>query len=412
MNAYSTKRLTISFNKVFWANVFMILALPLHSTNNLLKFVTLFNNLTIFHLIFVLLFFIQIFSLISKKQKITKKYIPSLILLLFIIIGLLVGRSNGNTNNMMYADGLYYILTFLIMFIYQSNRIKKKSFYELLVFTSKAAICSCILSLIMYFTKNLLFWGLVSFNGGRYFGGNLSLLIVVIPFLLYRYIYDKNLSFIRLVVYCFVSLYCLVLAQSRAAFIMIALSIILIFLLKSGFKQNRSEFLKKSLFVIILLVFVYFFLSSGLDVVSRLLGTDIENSFGTLSYRSYLYIGYISMIMDSLIGYGLGTKMYFYDSNLTIMLKTETFAVDSSIITVGYKFGPIAMALLVMMMVYILWVALKNASETKRAFYIFFAFTVSLFMFSTMIITAQTIHTYTIVAFFAVLFSCAQYEYY
>ena len=190
-------RIIFNYSTVFWASIFLLLALPLHSSNNILSYLTLFNNFTIFHAVLLVLSIILFVELILQRERIDKRFIVPSFFLLSIFISFVIGiKAEYNTASVL-ADFCYYLLAGLILFVYQSSRVVKKSLHEILVFASKAMNVSCCISLLMYFTRNFSFWGLVSFNDGRYFGGNLSLLIVTVPYSFYCYLHGKDISLKR-----------------------------------------------------------------------------------------------------------------------------------------------------------------------------------------------------------------------
>lgn len=58
-------------------------------------------------------------------------------------------------------------------------------------YTFKALTINLIIYAIMYTTQGLYFWGLQSYNGGRFGGGYLSLLAVTVIYAVYDYFMSK-----------------------------------------------------------------------------------------------------------------------------------------------------------------------------------------------------------------------------
>lgn len=404
------KKSIISYNSLFWLTCFLLLALPLHSSNKILSYLTLFNNFTIFHAAFLVLSLFLIAGFIFQREKITKYYIFPCFFLIVIFISFIVGLGQNYNPADTLADFCYYFLTGLILFSYQSSRVKKKNIHELMLFSNKAITVSCCISLLMFFTKDFSFWGLVSFNGGRYFGGNLSLLIVTIPYLYYCYLHKKGISFKKLLFSTSVGLSCMILSQSRASFFMIALSCAIILIIDLFKNQTKDTLAKKICSIILIAIFVAIFFSLDLPVVKRLLGNDTTDSYGTLSFRTYLYQGYLPEIANSLFGKGFGAPMFFYNENLQIAIWTETLAVDSTFITAGYKGGIILLLCYAIMFLSVCSHQIRMYFVSKNMNYLAFLIVFILFFVSTSIITAQTIHTFTINAFLALSFASSRKE--
>ena len=134
------------------------------------------------------------------------------------------------------------------------------------------------------------------------------------------------------------------------------------------------------------------------------MGSDVENSYNTLLFRTYLYQGYFPTILKSVFGKGIGAPMYFYNEELRLATWTETLAVDSTLVTVGYKGGLLLLLIYSFMIFFIIFAQIKMYVLTKKIDFLVLLIVFAMFLFSTCIITAQTIHTFTINAFFVLIF--------
>jgi hypothetical protein len=340
----------------------------------------------------------------ASKGKIKKSSTWAMITLFSVGFGIATfnGLFGTNPTRSVLGDGGMYLLAFCILFCLCSTNVKGKSLPEFLDFLYKATFFSCAMSMLMYLTRDLSVWGIISYNSGRYFGGYLSLLIFTVPYVLYRYLCLKNIKILHMIVYYILAFSCLALAQSRTAFFAIGLGFVSV--LTVSIYKIKSKTLKKVLVMMVLVVLaVVIFLNSNLDVVGRLLSTNLRDRGETTFARVYLYQYYIPEILKDPIGKGFGETMYFVSRSMKLQGDTGTYVVDCAYITAGYKGGWILLLVYILASLIPLIKTMKAYFKTNDWLYMLFAVFWLLYIFTTALITGQIIHTIATLTLFWVI---------
>ena len=388
MNRKKTK---VNINTVFWTICFLMLALPLHTSNAILSYLSITGSVSIFHLIMLLLALLVVLSF-NGKSKLNLSFAVNMIFALGIGIATIIGMMSNNPINSVLGDGGMYLLSFCLLICLCSKKVKGKTLPQFLNFLYRATFFSCAMSMLMYLTRSLSIWGMTSYNSGRYFGGYLSLLIVTIPYVLYRYLYLKNMKLSHMLVYYVLAFSCLALAQSRTAFFAIGIGAVLAVI--AGSKKMKSQvFMRILLISVVGFGVVAVFLNSSMDVVNRLLATNLQDRNETSFARIYLYLYYIPLILRAPIGKGFGETMYFVSRSMMLQGDTGTYTVDCAYITAGYKGGWCLLLVYIVATLIPLFRAIKNYRITKDRLYMLFAAVWFFYVFATAIITGQIIHT-------------------
>lgn len=400
-------KIRLNVSSIFWGTCFIALCLPLHASNALLSYLSISGSITIFHLIFlVIAFYIFLISL-SRSKKSVKTTLINFLFFIFIVLGYIIGFKNGTASNSIIGDGSSYLLAFTVLYCISNRKIKEKNLPDLLEFLTKATFISCLISIIMFLTPGFSLWRFYSYNNGRYFGGYLSLLIFTMPFALYKYINENKTGIVKLAVYELLGFICIFLSQTRTILVFAFLGLILVLLL-----GNNKKAMSFSSFVRILIVFIIITVgtvillnSSNLDIISRLENTNLTSSDETIFARIYIYQYYFSQIFKNFWGVGFGKPMYFITKHMRIMITSDvtSYTVDSALMTAGYKGGVCFLIFYVFASILPLYTLLKKFINTKNRLYFIYSIIWGFFVFQTVFITAQIIHTIATLIFFWII---------
>ena len=185
----------INYNNLFWIIFFVMIALPLHASNKLISYLSITGMVSIFH---VLLggMLIYAFAVAIKSHKISIGKSSILIYLLGLaLIGTFVnGIKNhpANINNVI-GDFTMYFLSYSILCITNSRIFKNVDLRWFLKATFYAMTICLTINVLMYVTSGFSFWGVSKFNGGRFGGGYVSLIVVTVLYGLYDFLYEKTI---------------------------------------------------------------------------------------------------------------------------------------------------------------------------------------------------------------------------
>lgn len=388
-----------SYSEICWSVIFIMMALPLHASNKILKYLSISGMISIFHLALVLLIILGWYGARVGIIKINKRSGLILLFVIAFIWAMVTGVIRNNELRNVIGDSSMYLLAFAVFCLVSSPKTKALSLQDFLYLTYKAITISCVLSLIMYITRSWSFWGMQSFNGGRYFGGYLSLLAVTIPYAVYDYFYIKKIKIVHLIFHIGVALFCIMLAQSRTVVFSITIGVLAVLIF--GHKNLSLNSIAKFLGIIVIgLITVVILINSDSALMDRLLSTDLDNTSETTYARLYLYRYYVPSIFHQIMGFGFGGKMYFMTPQLNIIEETETYTVDSAILTAGYKGGILLLLIFLLACILPVLFSLSRYKKTKDIFYFCFGIWFMLLVFATVLITGQIIHTFAVLTFF------------
>jgi len=354
--------------------------------------------ISIFHVIMI---FLSIYYISKGGFRTGHRWLnPIVTIFLFsIAIGVLMGLKNVNQISNVFGDGGMYLLALMVLVCASSKRVRQISINEFLLLTYKASSIMLFVCLIMYLTRSLSFWKMISFNGGRYFGGFLSILIITLPYGVYNHIHLRNIRLWSLAIHVLLGFFCMIIAQSRATIIASVLGVI--FVLYFG---SRKISVKNIIQIIILstiaILGLSFLMRSSFDVIGRILSTDFSNRSETLYARLYLYQYYISQISSNPLGKGFGSIMYFLTPQLSLMTDTGTYTIDAALMAAGYKGGWLMCFVYAFSMITEIVVMVKLFRKTHDKVYLVMLVSQVLFIASTGLITGQIIHTYTPLVYF------------
>jgi hypothetical protein len=245
----------------------------------------------------------------------------------------------------------------------------------------------------MYFTRDLAFWGLTSYNGGRFGGGYYSVLIISVVYGFYDFMSDKRISRVEFFAHIIMAVFCSVLAQSRTHVILCVVGCALALFFHQG-KLSANYLLRVLIVFIVGVVGICIFLNSDNALVSRILSMDISSKTETTASRVYTWTYYWRKICANPIGTGFGEIMYFINPSLTIAASTATYYIDNAFACVMYK-GGFLLGVFYFAPMFATGIKLVSAwRKTKSKFYLMIAAMYAMFLFSTTVLTSQTIHTY------------------
>lgn len=174
----------INYNNLFWITFFVMIALPLHASNRLISYLSVTGMVSIFHVLLGgMLIYAFVVAIKSHRISIAKNSLLIYIFGFSLIVTLIRGIENhsGNINNVI-GDFSMYFLSYAILSIINSRLFESVDLRCFLRLTFYAMTICLTINVLMYTTSGFSFWGVSTFNGGR-FGGGMFLLSLSLSYM-------------------------------------------------------------------------------------------------------------------------------------------------------------------------------------------------------------------------------------
>lgn len=394
----NTKR--VDYNRVFWLLYCIMIALPLHASNKLLSYLSITGMVSIFHVVFGVMM-LYLFAVVIRSQKI---HIGGTKLLIyaygvFLVLALVNGfrRHSGNINSVI-GDFVMYFLSFAILCVTNSRLFVPVDLRWFLRKTFDALTVCLTINVLMYLTAGFGFWGVTSFNNGRFGGGYISLIVVTVLYGVYDFLYEKTINnklFIYHIVFAIISS---LLAQSRTHIILCAAGCIIL-MIPLWKKTSKRVLFRIFIALIVAIIGAALFLRGDSDLVQRLLSMDVTSKNETTASRVITWNFYWRLIKANPSGTGFGEIMYFINPSMTYAIDTATYYVDNAVAVVLYKGGWIFGCLYFAFIIKTVFLNLKYSKENGDRLYLLASLIMIMLVVSTMIMTSQAIHTYAVNVF-------------
>lgn len=390
----------INYNNLFWITFFVMIALPLHASNRLISYLSVTGMVSIFHVLLGgMLIYAFAVAIKSHRISIAKNSLLIYIFGFSLIVTLIRGVENhsGNINNVI-GDFSMYFLSYAILSIINSRLFESVDLRCFLRLTFYAMTICLTINVLMYTTSGFSFWGVSAFNGGRFGGGYVSLIVVTVLYGLYDFLYEKTISTKIFIYHIVLAIISSLLAQSRTHIILCAAGCILL-LIPIWNKISSTTVFKVSIVLVVVVIGSMVFLSGNSELVQRLLNMDITSNTETTASRMITWTFYWNRIRQNPMGTGFGEIMYFINPSMTYALDTATYYVDNAFAVVLYKGGWFFGVLYFM---FIFRTVYGNIIQSKRSgdkLYALVSILLFMLVVSTMLMTSQVIHTYAINTF-------------
>jgi len=390
----------INYNNLFWITFFVMIALPLHASNRLISYLSVTGMVSIFHVLLGgMLIYAFVVAIKSHRISIAKNSLLIYIFGFSLIVTLIRGIENhsGNINNVI-GDFSMYFLSYAILSIINSRLFESVDLRCFLRLTFYAMTICLTINVLMYTTSGFSFWGVSTFNGGRFGGGYVSLIVVTVLYGLYDFLYEKTISTKIFIYHIVLAIISSLLAQSRTHIILCAAGCILL-LIPIWNKISSTTVFKVSIVLVVVVIGSMVFLSGNSELVQRILNMDITSNTETTASRMITWTFYWNRIRQNPMGTGFGETMYFINPSMTYALDTATYYVDNAFAVVLYKGGWFFGVLYFM---FIFRTVYGNIIQSKRSgdkLYALVSILLFMLVVSTMLMTSQVIHTYAINAF-------------
>lgn len=390
----------INYNNLFWITFFVMIALPLHASNRLISYLSVTGMVSIFHVLLGgMLIYAFAVAIKSHRISIAKNSLLIYIFGFSLIVTLIRGIENhsGNINNVI-GDFSMYFLSYAILSIINSRLFESVDLRCFLRLTFYAMTICLTINVLMYTTSGFSFWGVSAFNGGRFGGGYVSLIVVTVLYGLYDFLYEKTISTKIFIYHIVLAIISSLLAQSRTHIILCAAGCILL-LIPIWNKISSTTVFKVSIVLVVVVIGSMAFLSGNSELVHRLLNMDITSNTETTASRMITWTFYWNRIRQNPMGTGFGEIMYFINPSMTYALDTATYYVDNAFAVVLYKGGWFFGVLYFM---FIFRTVYGNIIQSKRSgdkLYALVSILLFMLVVSTMLMTSQVIHTYAINTF-------------
>ena len=390
----------IDLNGLFWITFCIMIALPLHASNKLISYLSITGMVSGFHILLgaMLIYSITV-AIKSHKINIGKNCILIYLLGLALIGTFVNGIKNhpANINNVI-GDFSMYFLSYSILCITNSRIFKNVDLRWFLKTTFYAMTICLTINVLMYVTSSFGFWGVSKFNGGRFGGGYVSLIVVTVLYGLYDFLYEKNLNTRLFIYHIILAIISSLLAQSRTHIILCAAGCLLLLIPFWGRLSPKTLF-KLAIVLIVVMVGLVVFFSGNSELLQRLLNMDITSKTETTASRMTTWIFYWDRIKHNPSGTGFGEIMYFINPSMTYALDTATYYVDCAFAVILYKGGWIFGFLYFLFVfrsvhIYFIW-----SKKTNDNLFALTSVLLLMLVVSTMLMTAQVIHTYAINTF-------------
>lgn len=390
----------INYNNLFWITFFVMIALPLHASNRLISYLSVTGMVSIFHVLLGgMLIYAFVVAIKSHRISIAKNSLLIYIFGFSLIVTLIRGIENhsGNINNVI-GDFSMYFLSYAILSIINSRLFESVDLRCFLRLTFYAMTICLTINVLMYTTSGFSFWGVSTFNGGRFGGGYVSLIVVTVLYGLYDFLYEKTISTKIFIYHIVLAIISSLLAQSRTHIILCAAGCILL-LIPIWNKISLTTVFKVSIVLVVVVIGSMVFLSGNSELVQRILNMDITSNTETTASRMITWTFYWKRIRQNPMGTGFGETMYFINPSMTYALDTATYYVDNAFAVVLYKGGWFFGVLYFM---FIFRTVYGNIIQSKRSgdkLYALVSILLFMLVVSTMLMTSQVIHTYAINTF-------------
>lgn len=390
----------INYNNLFWITFFVMIALPLHASNRLISYLSVTGMVSIFHVLLGgMLIYAFVVAIKSHRISIAKNSLLIYIFGFSLIVTLIRGIENhsGNINNVI-GDFSMYFLSYAILSIINSRLFESVDLRCFLRLTFYAMTICLTINVLMYTTSGFSFWGVSTFNGGRFGGGYVSLIVVTVLYGLYDFLYEKTISTKIFIYHIVLAIISSLLAQSRTHIILCAAGCILL-LIPIWNKISSTTVFKVSIVLVVVVIGSMVFLSGNSELVQRILNMDITSNTETTASRMITWTFYWNRIRQNPMGTGFGETMYFINPSMTYALDTATYYVDNAFAVALYKGGWFFGVLYFM---FIFRTVYGNIIQSKRSgdkLYALVSILLFMLVVSTMLMTSQVIHAYAINAF-------------
>ena len=401
-------------NKCFWAIYFFIMSLPI-SKNNIMKYITInigHIGINMMQICIGIIFIVIVLKNYNKKRIIinTTIGIEFLILCMLYLLYLVIGIKNNGSKAISDLD--MYIFHCLLFYCTYKIVDDKDDIYKLLNITFYALTVSCSLSLVMLITNKLSFWG-ISYDGGRYGGNFITMLIVTVSYIVFLvYNREKRINKVVLIYSIIIFLITIILSQNRTNPILLAISCLIILCINIKYKLNRKIYNKLAIIIVVLIfggITIGGLASSNSDFVNRFKNISSFSQDTNIKTRTNTNKYHLNLIKEKPLGSGFGTLMPFVDSR-GIFRYEDSLNIDNTYITIARKTGIITTILYICIILSPIILLIKIYQVKKDNIYISSIVFYSMLIIAGSIMTSQSIHSYAVSSFIWVFISLVNVE--
>ena len=394
------KKIRLDVNSAFWILYFWMIALPLHASNKILTYLSVTGKISVFHIALALIcVYLLLLNIQNGIRHLTKQKIIIIAMGVGLLVSTVIGfKDRSHIFNNVIGDAVMYYMSYAILLITTSRYFEIKSPKWILRTTFNALTINLIINVVMYFTKSWSFWGIYSYNGGRFGGGYLSLLVASVIYGIYDYLYEKSIKTPHLILHIGLALFCSMLAQSRTHVILCFIGCLVLFIPLQK-RMSKSYFIRVAVIAVIGVVGVAALLNGNSELIQRILNMDVTSDTETTASRVITWTYYWRLIKQTPLGTGFGEILYFINPSMTRAMATATYYVDNAVAVVLYKGGWFFGVIYFLMVVTTPIGLVRRWRQTKDALYVVYAMVFTMLILSTMILTSQVIHTYAINVF-------------
>lgn len=369
---------------------FISIFLPIYNSNNIGSYIKLIGNFNIIHLL--LLVSLVLVFLVKRNLKFP---IPDFLVIMYIMISFLMGfwgLMQGYDDA--FIELVWYVIPALFYFIIKYWTDHGLGIRRFLDITYYAMFGNCIFNLVMFLTQSWEFWGFRAYLGTKIGGNYYTVLSVTLPYGFYL-LYNKNRRIhpVILTLSTVLSIWCLIMAQSRALLILAVVPCVVLLFQSFNNKYGRGT-IRKIIFIFVFIIAGYFLiknlLSNDSGMGARLASMQIFSDEDTFTIRVYSFIYNFKVFLENIFGRGLGYPLYFYN-NLGIRTSSVVY-LDNTYMTEAVRGGVFLLIILVWAFLQPLKKLSKLYKATRDKIYFCTLMAYIVFLVNATIMTSQTIH--------------------
>lgn len=397
-------------SKAFWFTYFVVLSLPI-GNNNILEYITIRIKgigINIIPICIGIIFCIVCIKHKEYKNNFIKNNLNKWFIILYLIyfISILNGILNGNER--IIEDFVMY--AYQAFLFYCTFKLVKNSddIYKIMNITMLAQIVNCILTIIMYFTHDLSIWG-IQYNGGRFGGNYLTLIILTVSYALFLIYNRKNkINIGILIAFLILSVSVMFISQNRTNPLLLLLSSGIMFFITLFNKKSTRNLFQKLIMIIVILIFFVGFITTALksnnEFVQRFTNITSISEDKNMKTRINTFKYYSDLIIKNPMGSGFGTLMPFIDSSGRVKYE-NSLNVDNTYLNIGRKVGVIGLILYILIILSPIKGLTKIYLNNRDMIYLSIMIAYCMLLIAASMVTSQSIHSYSVSSFIWVFIS-------
>lgn len=379
-----------------------MIMIPFHGSNALLSHISFSGSFNAFHIILALLCIIIALVKLQDRNgfKLAKNNTAWLLYIISFIVALAIGYHQYKKNAL--SDVSSYLITIMLYILSTSKYVETKTIRQLLNFTFYALMINSCLNILMYYTQDFSFWGVESFNVGRFGGNYYTLLIITLPYALYDYLHDKQIKSIWILIAFGAGTWGSILLQSRTHVLLTLFCCVVVLFDSLKYRTSKNKYLFRIMILTsgIAMGFILFrtLSASNNSFILRVAGTELGSENDTLLTRIQTVSYYLKNMINHPLDFGFGKKI-FYIYQGVIASNTGGFYIDNAVMTVETRGGVIFALTYIYLLLEPIFELRTFNKRRRNQLFLPLIISYCCFLFAAAIMTSQTTHGMAIYTF-------------